>query len=40
MTMFGMIGDLHSRRLAAIFFAFLSGVSAVSVAVLPGVVHV
>lgn len=38
--MFGTIGDLHSRRLAAIFFAFLSGAAAVSTAVLPGILHI
>ena len=38
--MFGTNGDLHSRRLAAVFFAFVSGVSAVSMAVMPGVMPV
>ena len=38
--MIGHIGDLNSRRLAAVFFAFVSGISAVSVAVLPAVVQV
>jgi hypothetical protein len=35
--MFGHKGDANSRRLVAIFFAFVSGMSAVSMAVLPGV---
>ena len=38
--MFGIKEDLHSRRLAAVFFAFVSGVSAVSMAVMPGVMPV
>jgi class 3 adenylate cyclase len=38
--MFGSEKDLRSRRLVAVFFAFISGVSAVSTAVLPGVMHI
>ena len=38
--MFGISEDLNSRRLVAIFFAFLSGVTAVSTAVLPGILHI
>jgi hypothetical protein len=32
--------DLRSRRIAALFFAILSGVSAVSTAVVPAILHV
>jgi hypothetical protein len=38
--MFEAKGDLRSRRLVAVLFAFISGVSAVSTAVLPGVMHI
>jgi hypothetical protein len=38
--MFGSEKDLRSRKLVAVFFAFISGVSAVSTAVLPGVMHI
>jgi hypothetical protein len=31
--------DQHARHLVAVFFALISGISAVSTAVLPGVVH-
>jgi len=31
--------DIQARHLVAVFFALISGVSAVSTAVLPGVVH-
>lgn len=34
--MIGSGKDLHSRRLLTMFFAFVSGLSAVSTAVLPG----
>ena len=40
MTMMDFMGDLHSRRLVAIFFAFISGITLVSTAVLPGVLHI
>ena len=33
-------GDLNSRRFVAVFFAFVSGVSAVSMAVMPGVMPI
>jgi hypothetical protein len=36
MKMFGRNKELHVRRIAAVFFAVVSGVSAVSTAVLPG----
>ena len=32
--------DLRSRRIVALLFAFLSGVSAVSTAVAPAILHV
>lgn len=38
--MIGQMGDANSRKFAAIFFAFVSGIAAVSTAVLPGVLHV
>jgi hypothetical protein len=38
--MFSNEKDLNSRHLVAIVFAFLSGVSAVSTAVLPAVLHI
>jgi hypothetical protein len=37
--MFGSESSLQSRQLLAVFFAFVSGVSAVSTAVLPAVLH-
>jgi hypothetical protein len=37
--MFGNETNLQSRQILAVFFAFVSGVSAVSTAVLPGVLH-
>lgn len=40
MTLIDFMGDLHSRRLVAVFFAFFSGIAAVSTAVLPGVLHI
>jgi hypothetical protein len=39
-TMFGTHESIRSRRLLTIFFAFVSGISAVSTAVLPGVLHI
>jgi len=38
--MFEFNDTLHSRRLLTIVFAFISGISAVSTAVLPGVLHI
>lgn len=38
--MTGQFGDHSSRKFVAIFFAFVSGIAAVSTAVLPGVLHV
>jgi hypothetical protein len=35
--MFDFEKDLHTRRIVTILFAFLSGVSAVSTAILPAV---
>jgi len=32
--------DLNTRRLATMFFAILTGISAVSTAVLPAILHV
>jgi hypothetical protein len=32
--------DLQSRQLVAVFFAFVAGISAVSTAILPGVMHI
>jgi hypothetical protein len=37
--MFRVDNALHSRKLLTIVFAFISGVSAVSTAVLPGILH-
>jgi hypothetical protein len=34
------IHELRSRHFLALFFAFVSGLSAVSTAVLPGVMHI
>jgi hypothetical protein len=34
------LNDLRSRRLVVLFFAFLSGISAVSTAVVPAILHV
>ena len=38
--MFGTNNDVRSRQIMALVFAFISGVSAVSTAVLPGVLHI
>jgi hypothetical protein len=38
--MFGIEKDLRSHRMLTIFFAFVFGVSAVSTAVLPGVLQI
>jgi len=38
--MFEVSNDLKSRQLLAVFFALVSGISAVSTAVLPGVFHI
>jgi hypothetical protein len=38
--MFKINDALHSRKLLTIVFAFISGVSAVSTAVLPGILHI
>jgi hypothetical protein len=34
------LNDLRSRRIVALFFAILSGMSAVSTAVVPAILHV
>jgi hypothetical protein len=38
--MFEFENDLRSRRIVMLFFAFLSGVSAVSTAVAPAILHI
>jgi len=38
--MFGINNELNSRRLLTLFFAVVSGVSAVSTALLPGILHI
>jgi hypothetical protein len=38
--MFGMKNDLHSHRVLMIFFACVSGLSVVSMAVVPGIGHI
>jgi len=38
--MFGIENEIHSRRLLTLFFAFVTGLSAVSTAVLPAVLHI
>jgi len=40
LEMFEVGNDLKSRQLMAVFFALVSGISAVSTAVLPGVLHI
>jgi len=37
--MFGVYPDLRSSRLLTLFFAFLSGIAAISTAVSPAIVH-
>jgi hypothetical protein len=37
--MFDIENDLRARRVVTMFFAFLSGVSAVSTAVMPAIIH-
>ena len=37
--MFGNETNLQSRQILAVFFAFISGMSAVSTAVLPAALH-
>jgi hypothetical protein len=32
--------ELRSRRIVTLFFAFLTGISAVSTAVIPAIVHI
>jgi hypothetical protein len=38
--MFGIDSNLRSHRLLTVFFALIFGISAVSTAVLPGVLHI
>jgi len=38
--MTGLDNNLRSHRLLTMFFAFIFGISAVSTAVLPGVLHI
>jgi hypothetical protein len=39
-NMFEVDDTLRSRRILTLFFAFLSGISAVSTAVMPAILHV
>jgi hypothetical protein len=39
-TMFNADDDLRSRKIVTLFFALLSGLSAVSTAVVPAIVHI
>ena len=38
--MFAQNGDLNAHKIVAVFFAFVSGISAVSMAVMPGVMTI
>jgi hypothetical protein len=38
--MLGVDDTLRSRRILTLFFAFLSGISAVSTAVMPAILHI
>jgi hypothetical protein len=38
--MFDLDDGLRSRRMATLFFAFLTGLSAVSTAVVPAILHI
>jgi hypothetical protein len=38
--MFEVDDTLRSRRILTLFFAFLSGISAVSTAVMPAILHI
>jgi len=38
--MFGVYPSLRSRRLLTLFFAVLSGITAISTAVVPALVHI
>jgi len=38
--MFGVYSGLRSRRLLTLFFACLSGITAISTAVVPALVHI
>jgi hypothetical protein len=38
--MFGMKNELYSHRVLMIFFACVSGLSVVSMAVVPGIAHI
>jgi hypothetical protein len=38
--MFGFNDSIHSRKILMVFFALISGASAVSTAILPGVLHI
>jgi hypothetical protein len=39
-TMFEVANTLRSRRILTLFFAFLAGISAVSTAVVPAILHI
>jgi hypothetical protein len=39
-TMIGLDSNLRSHRILTMFFAFIFGISAVSTAVVPGILHI